>query len=216
MIREGERSHPFPWLARRRGCRWGNAGASIPKLERDVGSATATWMEWPLCPISGPRRRPTFHFPIASTNVGGFEPFQVLALLPVPPLDARVSLPMFGSAVRNLSLSRDDNREVPGLAQVLTGSSDRACQVGDLIGTLANRYFCRSGEARWIGKERHSNFSSLHVAQHELVSICQSSSQQAGDLEHALFDLSRYRGELDALRAVRVTATAENRRRSDL
>lgn len=47
------------------------------------------------------------------------QPSPVSALLPIPPLDEPVSVPMSGWAVRNFTLSREDVREVPCLARVL-------------------------------------------------------------------------------------------------
>ena len=108
---------------------------------------------------------------------GAFEPSPMSALLPVPPLEASVSRLGPGSAVRALTLSMEDFREVPDLTRVLGGSSDRAWKVGALLRTLANWYLCRSDEARRIGKERDSALSALHGAQIELANVHQSTSQ---------------------------------------
>ena len=138
------------------------------------------------------------------------------ALLPVPPLEASVSRLVPGSAVRALTLPMEDLREVPDLTQVLGGSSDRAWQVGDLLGTLATWYLCRSDEARRMEKERDSALSALGGAQIELANVRQSSSQQAVDLERALFDRERYRRERDALRVARAAPNVDNRGRAEL
>ena len=57
---------------------------------------------------------------------GASEPSPMSASLPIPPLGASVSRPVPGSAVRALTLSMEDLREVPDLTQVLGGSWDRA------------------------------------------------------------------------------------------
>ena len=69
---------------------------------------------------------------------GASEPSPMSALLLAPPLEAPVSRPLPGSAVCALTLSMEDLREVPNLARVLGRSSDRAWQVGALLGTLDN------------------------------------------------------------------------------